>query len=187
MILILKQNAQLKSFYQLVSVEPCKDERRLYNSRMVIWWTKTDHSTTTVFRIKRKICKKRYQKRVIFTNNKCKFNIVWDARNVTSIVKIKDSVKHYSCVVYEGNCSYGKNYVGESLRNVILRWAEHEDPNKQLEPARHLKYLPDHQCEWKVLSRAPEYTRKKKISQAFSIKSTKPSLNEQLDRTISCF
>ena len=104
-------------------------------------------------------------------------------------------------MVYEGNCSCGENYVGESVRNVVLRWAENEDPNKQSEPAKHLKYFPDHQFEWKVLtrvlakhlkyfpdhqfewkvnSRAPEYTRKRKISEVFLIKSVNSSLNEQL-------
>ena len=50
-------------------------------------------------------------------------------------------------VIHEGSCSCGENYVGESMRNVILRWAEHEDQNKQLEPAKHLKYFPDHEFE----------------------------------------
>ena len=59
-------------------------------------------------------------------------------------------------MVYEGNCSCGENYVGESVRNIVLRWAEHEDPNKQSEQAKRLKYFPDHQFEWKVLTRAPE-------------------------------
>ena len=75
---------------------------------------------------------------VIFTNNKCKFNIVWNTRTIRSLFQIKDSVKHYSCVVYEGNYSYGESYVGESVRNVVLRLAEHEDPNKESEPAKHL-------------------------------------------------
>ena len=59
-------------------------------------------------------------------------------------------------MVYEGNSSCGENYVGESVRNIVLRWAEHEDPNKHSEQAKHLKYFPDHQFEWKVLTRAPE-------------------------------
>ena len=82
-----------------------------------------------------KFTKSLIKKLVIFTNNKCKFNIVWNTRNIRSLFQIKDKVKHYSCVVYEGNCSCGENYVSESVRNVVLRWAEHEDPNKQLEPA----------------------------------------------------
>ena len=75
----------------------------------------------------------------------------------------------------------GENYVGESVRNLVLRWPEHVDPNKQSEPAKHLKYFPDHQFEWKSLTRAPEYTRKRKILEAFLIKSVNPFLNEQLD------
>ena len=67
------------------------------------------------------------------------------------------------------------------MRNVFLRWVEHEDPNKQSEPIKHLKYFPDHQFEWKVLTRAPEYTRKRKILEVFLIKSMNPFLNEQLD------
>ena len=67
------------------------------------------------------------------------------------------------------------------MRNVVLRWAEHEDPKKQSEPAKHLKYFPDHQFAWKVLTRAPECTKKKKILEAFLIKSINSFLNEQLD------
>ena len=118
---------------------------------------------------------------VIFTSNKCKFSIVWITRNIRSLLQVKDKVKHYSCVIYEGNCSCGENYVCESVRNIVLRWAEHEDPNKQSEPAEHLKYFPDYQFEWKVLTRAPEYTRKRKSLEEFLIRSINPSLNEQLD------
>ena len=56
-----------------------------------------------------------------------------------------------------------ENYVGESVRNVVLRWAEHEDPNEQSGSAKHLKYFLDQQFEWKVLTRAPEYTKKRKF------------------------
>ena len=70
------------------------------------------------------------------------------------------------------------------MRNVILRWAEHEDPNKQSEPAKHLKYFLDHQYEWKVLIRALKYTRQIKILEVFLIKSINPSHNEQLDTDI---
>ena len=49
-----------------------------------------------------------------------------------------------SCLIYEDNCSCGESYVGESVRNVVLRSAEHEDLNKKSEPARQMKYFPDH-------------------------------------------
>ena len=108
--------------------------------------------------------------------------LLGNTRNIIrSLLQIKDNVKHYSCVVYEGNRSCGENHVGESVRNFVLRWAEYEDPNKLSEPAKHLKYFPEHQFEWNVLNRVPVYTRKKKILEAFLIKSIDPSLNEQLD------
>ena len=86
-----------------------------------------------------KVTKSLVKKLVIFTNNKCKFNIVWNTRNIRLLFQSKDNDEHYSCVIYEGNCSFGENYVGESVRNVVLRWFEYEDPNKQSEPAKHLE------------------------------------------------
>ena len=80
-----------------------------------------------------KFTKSLIKKLVTFTNNKCKFNIVWKSRNIRSLFQIKGNVKHYSCVIYKGNCLFGENYVSESVRNVVSRWAEHEDPNKQFE------------------------------------------------------
>ena len=65
------------------------------------------------------------------------------------------------------------------MRNVVLKWAEHDDQNKQSEAAKHLKYFHDHQFE--VLTRATEYMKKREILEAFLIKSINPSLKEQLD------
>ena len=44
------------------------------------------------------------------------------------------------------------------MRNVTLRWAEHEDPQMS---NRNQRYFPDYHFEWKVLTRAPKYMRKK--------------------------
>ena len=73
------------------------------------------------------------------------------------------------------------------MRNVVLRSVEYKVPNKQSEPGKHLICFPDHQFEWKVLTRAPEYTRKWEILKAFLIKSINPSLNEQLDTELLVF
>ena len=94
---------------------------------MAIWWAKANYFTITVFSIKWKIYKTLIKKLLIFTNKKCKSNIVWNTRNIRSLIQAKDNVKHYSCVIYEGNCSCGENYIGESVRNIVLRWAEHEN------------------------------------------------------------
>ena len=50
--------------------------------------------------------------------------------NIRSFFQIKHNVKYYSCVICEGTWSCDENYVGEFVRNVILRWAEQGDPNK---------------------------------------------------------
>ena len=65
-----------------------------------------------------KFTKSLIKKFVIFTNNKCKFSIAWNTR---SLFQIKDNDKHYSCAVYEGNCSCGVDYIGESVINVVFR------------------------------------------------------------------
>ena len=51
-----------------------------------------------------------------FTNEKCKFNVVWNTRKVQSLFPLKDKVDHYSCVIYLGDCSYDQNYIGETVR-----------------------------------------------------------------------
>ena len=49
--------------------------------------------------VKRFISKLKY-----FTNEKCKFNVVWNIRKVQSLFPLKDKVDHYSCVIYRGGC-----------------------------------------------------------------------------------
>ena len=46
--------------------------------------------------------------------------------------------------MYDGFCPCDKNYVGETKRNVITHWNEHENPNKDSEPAKHLFQQHDH-------------------------------------------
>ena len=55
------------------------------------------------------------------------------------------------------------------MANVVLRWTEQEDPNKQYEPAKYLKYFSDYQFEWKVLTRAPEDKRKRKTLEILEV------------------
>ena len=37
---------------------------------------------------------------------------------------------HPSCKIYKGECTCGETYVGETVRNVEVRWAEHNNSNK---------------------------------------------------------
>ena len=96
----------------------------------------------------------------------------------------KDSVKHLGCVIYQGICSFGHNYIGETIRNAVTRTEEHEQPNGKSEPSKHLKNNPGHKFDRMILSRALSHRLKRKILEAYFIKQLNPSINDQLDSEI---
>ena len=131
------------------------------------------------------ISQKMFEKLEFYTNNKVKFNIIWSTRKIKSLLfKIKDNVKHLSCVAYHGICSCGNNYIGETIRDVVTRIDEHKQPNGKSEPSKHLKNNPGHQFNWKILSRAHSYRLKRKVLEDYFIKQLNPSVNDQLDSEI---
>ena len=67
-----------------------------------------------------------------------------------------DKNNHPSQVIYHGLCSCGdsEEYVGEMMRNLEVRIAEHSDHKQKSEPARHLQKNPDHEFDWKILFKA---------------------------------
>ena len=116
-----------------------------------------------------------------FTNHEIDFVIAWRTKKVKQLFRLKDRNPHPACKIYEGVCSCAKNYVGETKRNVEVRWREHENINKESEPAKHLRDFPDHSFQWKVILNAPLNTRLRKNIEASIIAQKKPSLNDQLD------
>ena len=67
------------------------------------------------------ISKKSCEKLEFYANGNVKFNIIWAARKIKSLFKIKDNVKHLSCVIYQGIRSCGHNYIGKTIRNAVTR------------------------------------------------------------------
>ena len=121
----------------------------------------------------------------IFTNYRVKFNIVWNTRKIKSLFNNKDKVSHYSCVIYRGICSCGADYIGETVRNAQLRWNEHENgTDKNSECAKHLNENDNHEFKWSILSLAPKMSFKRKILEAYFIKTLNPILNNQLNSDI---
>ena len=51
----------------------------------------------------------------------------------------------------KGVCSCQESYIGETVRNVEIRWQEHEDTQKHSDPTKHLKNSFTHSFTWKVL------------------------------------
>ena len=54
-------------------------------------------------------------------------------------------------MIYEGACSCQESYIGDAVRDVEIRWQEHEDTQKDSEPTKHLKNNPAHSFISKVL------------------------------------
>ena len=85
-----------------------------------------------------------------------------------------------------GKCSCGQTYIGETVRNVEVRWKEHNSGTGNSEPSKHLQENDQHDFTWKVLMTAPLNTRERKNLEASLIAIHKPSLNNQLDAKILC-
>ena len=65
-------------------------------------------------------------------------------------------------------------HVAETIRNYKIRWDEHNDVNKSSDPATHLARNNAHEFSWYELTRAPENTLKRRILEAYFIKSIVP-------------
>ena len=116
-----------------------------------------------------------------FTNGKLQFIVLWFTRNIKSLFLVKDQVKHSSSVIYEGKCSCGRCYIGETIRKSDICWSEHESTTGKSEPVKHLAHNKSHMFTWKVLASAPLRFCKRKILEAFFIKRLKPALNDQIE------
>ena len=118
----------------------------------------------------------------VFTGSKYTLSVKWITRNLRSLFQLKDEVKHISLVIYEGTCSCGLVYIGETKRNFKIRQGEHENANTgDTACAKHLSKNIDHSFTWKILNnKAPVRTRCRKNLEAFYIAIKKPILNEQV-------
>ena len=116
-----------------------------------------------------------------FTNDKIDIRIIWETKKIRSLFPLKDKVNHVSNVIYEGKCSCGLSYIGETKRNVDVRIKEHCDIRQKSEPAKHLYRNPLHTFDWKVICKAPMLTMKRKILEAYHIMSKRPVLNKNIE------
>ena len=102
-------------------------------------------------------------------------------RRSKQLFKLKSKKPHPSCVIYEGVCVCEQTYLGQTRRNVELRWEEPENTSKDSEPAKHLKENFSYTFSWKILFVAPENKRIPKILEASEIALKRPHLNEQIE------
>ena len=83
-----------------------------------------------------------------------------------NLFRLKSKNPHPAYVVYEKICTWKESYIGETKRNVEIRWEEHSNTNKISEPSRHLKSNLTHAFTWKVLMDAPINDRVRKNLEA---------------------
>ena len=71
------------------------------------------------------------------------------------------------------------------MRNAQLRWNEHGNgTDKNSECAKHLNENDNHEFKWSILSLAPKISFKRKILEAYIIKTLNLILNNQLNGDI---
>ena len=116
-----------------------------------------------------------------FTNSNFSIAVKWKTKQVRSFFPLKDKNPHPSCKIYEGECLCGMNYIGQTKRNVEIRWAEHNNPKHNSEPAKHLTKYIDHMFNWKILCNASSNVGLRKNLEASYIALLRPRLNEQKD------
>ena len=131
-----------------------------------------------------KISKSFLNKFYIFTNEKFKLIIRWKTRNVKSLFSLKDKDLHPACKIYKGICSCESTYVGETKRNVEVRYSEHNHPSGKSEPSKHLYQNINHVFTWSVICSRPKSDRTQKKLELFYIALMRPNLNEQCDFSI---
>ena len=108
------------------------------------------------------------------------FIILRQTRQIKSLFSLKDKNLHKSHIIYEGECSCGENYAGETMRNFEVRITEHSNICHTSEPARHLLENPSHSFQWRVLCSARSYF-KRKIIEGLIIQQRSPTLNKQVN------
>ena len=116
-----------------------------------------------------------------FTNNTFDVRIKWLTQKVKNLFRVKDKSLHQACKIYKGICSCGESYIGETVRNVEVRWGEHNNPIKVSNPSKHIKDNVDHVFHWSVIAKAPTNTFQRKVLEAYYIVLEKPSLSDQFE------
>ena len=59
------------------------------------------------------------------TNDLHEIKIKWITEKMRNLFCLKSNSLHPACIIYEGVCSCKENYIGETKRNVEIRWEEH--------------------------------------------------------------
>ena len=124
---------------------------------------------------------KQFKKFDQFTNDAFDVRIKRLTKKVKTLFKVKDKSLHQICKISKGICSCGESYTGETIRNVEVRWEEHNNPMNKSNPSKHVKDNLDHVFNWSLLANAPKNMFQQKVLEVYYIVLEKPTLNKQLE------
>ena len=62
-----------------------------------------------------------------------------------------------SCKSCQGDCISKDDYIGDTERNLITRWRDHNDPKNDSEPEKHLYNNLNHSLNWFIVASASTY------------------------------
>ena len=81
-----------------------------------------------------KIAKNFLNKIKELTQNKLRFNILWQSKKLKTLFKVKDKIVHQANAIYKGT-SVGNpdvTYIGETSQITTLRWNQHANSSSKL-------------------------------------------------------
>ena len=117
-----------------------------------------------------------------FTQNKLRFNILWQSKKIKTLFKIKDKITHQANAIYRGTSVTNPEikYIGETSQITTMRWDQHEDHTHDSAVSKYLRENPDDSFTWEILTTSSANWLKRKIHEALFICKYKPSLNVQV-------
>ena len=104
----------------------------------------------------RLVAKRFLSKLYQFTDQRIQVTIKWITEKIKSLFSLKEKNPYPACQIYNGTCVCDKTYIGETIRNVNIRWNEHEDICNESEHAKHLRENQNHTFNGKTLLQAPK-------------------------------
>ena len=117
-----------------------------------------------------------------FTKNSFHVVLKWKTKKEKQLSKLKIPNPHPACKIYYGECSCCETYIGATVRNVEIRWKEHNSLSSNSEQSKHLQATGSkHKFKWKVLMSASMNNRERKNLEASKISLKRPSLNNKLE------
>ena len=79
-----------------------------------------------------------------------------------NLFRLKCNNPHPVCKVYFGKYSCGQTYIDETVKNVEVKWMEHNSCTGNSEPPKHLQENNQHIFTWKVFMAALQNNREHK-------------------------